>query len=385
MPAIKSPVMTAASSALNSAQAARELAAALHHPNLSRVVFFCSAEYNLPQLAEALNLAFAGIPLSGCTTAGELTPEGYATGSIVALGFHRDFFHLNAALIQPLDGFALAEAQALINGLLQPAAAQQRRQRHFALTLFDGLSSQEELVLAALDAALGGIPHFGGSAGDDIHLANTHVFHDGAFHTQAAVVILVETSLPFEVFTTHHMQPLDTKLVVTEADPVTRRVAELNAEPAAEVYARLLGLTPAQLTPDVFALHPLAVKLGQDYYVRSIQRVNPDLSLDFYCAVGKGSVLTRMQPQAMLQDLEACLSDIESRIGRPLITLGCDCFLRRLESEQRGEQEQASAFLRRHRVIGFNTYGEHHAGLHINQTFTGVVLGRGEISQAGDD
>ncbi|WP_072326688.1 nitric oxide-sensing protein NosP [Marinospirillum alkaliphilum] len=381
MSEISPPVLTAASSAADPFKAARELAGTLHHPDLDRVVFFCSAEYNLPQLAEALNQVFSGVPLSGCTTAGELTPDGYACGSIVALGFHRNFFHLNAALIQPLDGFALAEAQQLINRLLQSDHPHRADWRHFALTLFDGLSSQEELVLAALDAALGSTPHFGGSAGDDIHLTNTHVFHDGAFHTQAAVVILVETSLPFDVFTTHHMQPLDSKLVVTEADPLTRRVSELNAEPAAEAYARLIGLTPEQLTPDIFALHPLAVKLGQDYYVRSIQRVNPDLSLDFYCAVGKGSVLTRMQPQAMLQDLETCLSDIESRIGQPLITLGCDCFLRRLESEQRGEREQTSAFLAKHRVIGFNTYGEHHAGLHVNQTFTGVVLGRGKVEK----
>ncbi|MBE0505931.1 MAG: FIST C-terminal domain-containing protein [Marinospirillum sp.] len=365
--------------------AAAELVQGLELTQLSGVIFFCSASYDLPHLAAALDHYFTDTLLVGCTTAGEITPEGYATGSIVALGFYQDFFHLNAALIQPLDGFALVEAQQLINRLLQSHPVQQTEQRHFALTLFDGLSSQEELVLAALDTALGGIPHFGGSAGDDIHLANTHVFYDGAFHNQAAVVLLVETALPFEVFSTHHMQPLDIKLVVTEADADTRRVQELNAEPAAAVYARLLGLTPEQLTPDIFALHPLAVKLGQDYYVRSIQRVNPDLSLDFYCAVGKGSVLTRMQPQAMLQDLEACLSDIESRVGHPLITLGCDCFLRRLEAEQRGEKELASAFLMRHRVIGFNTYGEHHAGLHINQTFTGVVLGRGEINQTGDD
>lgn len=373
-------VVAAASNQFDPQLAAAELASKLNHPAIGRVVFFCSAEYDLSQLAEALNQVFGDTPLSGCTTAGELTPAGYACGSIVALGFHRDYFHLSAALIQPLDGFALAEARQLINRLLESDNPNPRDWRHFALTLFDGLSSQEELVLAALDAALGSIPHFGGSAGDDVHLANTHVFHEGAFHTRAAVVLLVKTALPFEVFTTHHMQPLDTKLVVTEADPLTRRVKELNAEPAAEVYARLLGLTPEQLSPNVFALHPLAVKLGQDYYVRSIQRVNPDLSLDFYCAVGKGSVLTRMQPQAMLQDLETCLSDIESRIGQPLITLGCDCFLRRLESEQRGECDLTSAFLVRQRVIGFNTYGEHHAGLHVNQTFTGVVLGRGRVA-----
>ncbi|WP_314020355.1 FIST N-terminal domain-containing protein, partial [Stutzerimonas degradans] len=57
----------------------------------------------------------------------------------------------------------------------------------FALTLLDGLSSREEVVLAALSAALsaafGSIPHFGGSAGDDNHLTDTHVYYDGKFHS----------------------------------------------------------------------------------------------------------------------------------------------------------------------------------------------------------
>jgi hypothetical protein len=35
-----------------------------------------------------------------------------------------------------------------------------------------------------------------------------------------------------------------------------------------------------------------------------------------------------------------------------------------------------SAFLRRQRVIGFNSYGEQFNGMHINQTFTGVAIGR---------
>jgi len=53
------------------------------------------------------------------------------------------------------------------------------------------LSSREETVLAALSAALGDIPHFGGSAGDDNYLHHTHVYFDGAFHSSAAVVLLV--------------------------------------------------------------------------------------------------------------------------------------------------------------------------------------------------
>lgn len=366
-------VVAAASNQSDPQQAAAELACALNHPAIGWVVFFCSAEYPLPALAEALNQHFPDQELVGCTTAGELTPAGYARGSIVALGFRRPAFRLATALIQPLDAFDLPVARQLVGDLL--SGADQRR--CFAMTLLDGLSSQEELVLAALDTALGGIPHFGGSAGDDIQLTNTHVFHQGRFHTEAAVTLVFETTLAFEVFSTHHVLPLATKLVVTAADAATRRVYELNAEPAAEVYARLLGLTPADLNPTCFALNPLAARLGQDYYVRSIQQVNADGSLTFYCAVGVGSVLTAMQPGPLLPDLQHKLAEIERRIGSLVMTLGCDCFLRRLEAEHLGQAGEASAFLRQHRVIGFNTYGEHHAGLHINQTFTGVVLGQG--------
>lgn len=372
------PLLAASTSLSDPWQAAAELAKQLNHPDLRWVVFFCSAEYPLAQLAAALNQSFQGQELVGCTTAGELGLQGYAQGSLVALGFSERAFSLAATLIEPLENFSLAEAQAEVNRLLDISKENfGGRGQHFAMTLFDGLSSQEELALVALNAALGGIPHFGGSAGDDIQLANTHVFIQGAFHTQAAVLILFTTELPFEVFTTHHVAPLETKLVVTEADAIQRRVYELNARPAAEVYAELTGLPVDQLSPQVFALHPLAVKLGQDFYVRSIQQVHSDLSLTFYCAVGRGSVLTAMQPLPLLPDLQECLARIESRIGKPLVTLACDCFLRRLESEERGETEMTSAFLRQHRVIGFNTYGEHHAGLHINQTFTGVVLGAG--------
>lgn len=373
------PVMTAMSDSLDSAIAARQLAEQLYHDQLEAVLFFCSAEYDLDRLAQSLNDVFAGVKVIGCTTAGEITPRGYDRGTLVGLGFHRDTFNIEASLIADLDQYSLAIAQQQVDTMiakLREGSGESISGKCFALTLLDGLSSQEELVLVTLDSALGNIPHFGGSAGDDIQLASTHVFFEGQFHTEAAVLTLLQTNLAFEVFTTHHMQSLATKLVVTEAESESRRVLELNAEPAARVYARMLGMQPEELNPKVFALHPLAVKLGQDYYVRSIQKVNDDLSLTFYCAVGNGMVLTAMQPQPILPDLEKRFAEIEARIGEPLITIGCDCFLRRLETEHLESLAEASAFLRQHQVIGFNTYGEHFDGVHINQTFTGVVIGK---------
>ncbi|MCH8529352.1 MAG: FIST C-terminal domain-containing protein [Saccharospirillum sp.] len=380
MPAA-SPIHCAFSANEDEWQAADDLASQLTQPDIGFVLFFCSAEYNLDRLAEALRHGFPNVELAGCTTAGELTTQGYRQHSISAIGFSRVSFTVGTSLIEALDNYPLPQAQQDLDQLILDAKAQSNLATEgdfFALTLIDGLSSEEEQVLLTLDAALGRIPHFGGSAGDDIHLANTHVYTQGAFHSSAAIVVLFHTALPFEVFTTHHMQPLAQKLVVTQADPATRTVFELDAEPAAEAYARLVGQPVVELTPKHFALHPLAVKLGNDYYVRSIQRVNDDLSLTFYCAVGNGIVLTPMTPQPILPDLQQRFADIEQRIGTPLVTIGCDCFLRRLETEHLDALDDASKFLMEHRVIGFNTYGEHFGGVHLNQTFTGVVIGAGD-------
>ncbi|KAF0864185.1 nitric oxide-sensing protein NosP [Pseudomonas sp. LD120] len=372
-------VVSAMSQAVDPQQVAQDLASQLLHPHLGFVLFFCSAEYPLQTLGPALQQSFGGIPLVGCTSAGEITPLGYGRNCVTAIGFDHRHFSIAAELIDQMEHFSLIDAQQMVERLVGDCRSNTLapiKGNSFALTLLDGLSSREEMVLAALSAALGDIPHFGGSAGDDNYLTHTHVYFGGEFHSGAAVVVLVNTWLDFEVFTTHHILPREEKLVVTGADSALRRVYELNAEPAAEEYARLIGVPLDQLDHRVFAAHPLAVRINQHYYVRAVQQVHPDLSLSFYCAVENGIVLTAMTPGPLLPNLQQLFDGLQQRLGGLLLTIGCDCFLRRLELEDRGSLEQIGAFLREQRVMGFNTYGEQFNGMHINQTFTGVAIAR---------
>ncbi|MDG9928663.1 MULTISPECIES: nitric oxide-sensing protein NosP [unclassified Pseudomonas] len=372
-------VVTAVSHARDSEAVAQELARQLMHPHLGFVLFFCSAEYDLASLGLALEEYFGGIRVAGCTTAGEITPQGYGQRCVSAIGFDHRSFSIASVLIDQMERFNLIDAQQLVEQLVGECrgnAMAPIKDHSFALTLLDGLSSREEVVLAALSAAFGQIPHFGGSAGDDNHLTCTHVYHDGEFHNGAAVVLLFNTWLDFEVFTTHHVEPREEKLVVTAADSDSRRVLELNAAPAAEEYARLIGVEPAALDMRLFAAHPLAVRIKDQYYVRSIQQVNADGSLTFYCAVETGIVLTAMTPGPLLPNLRQQFARLHARLGAPLLTIGCDCVLRRLEVSDGAGMEEVSEYLREQRVIGFNTYGEQFNGMHINQTFTGVAIGR---------
>ncbi|EZQ20163.1 GfdT protein [Halopseudomonas bauzanensis] len=357
--------------------AAQSLASQLLHPHLGFVLFFCSSQYPLTRLGEALEQHFGGVVLVGCTTAGEITSQGYGRGCISAVGFDCRAFAIDSTLISALDDFSLVDAQAAADRMLdhcRHAGLAPIKGHTFALTLLDGLSSREEVVLATLNATLGSIPHFGGSAGGDDHPVHTYVYYQGTFHSEAAVVVMVNTWLDFEVFTTHNLEAKAEKLVVTAADTERRTVLELNAEPAAEEYARLVGVPVEQLSTATFALNALAVRIRDQFYVRSIQRVNPDGSLTFYCAVDTGIVLTAMASRPLLPDLQQQLAQLRQRLGEPVLMIACDCVLRRLEAELLGDDDELASYMASNAVIGFNTYGEQFNGMHINQTFTGVVF-----------
>lgn len=372
-------ITTAVSFAQEADDVAQDLARQLISPYLGFVLFFCSAEYDLPALSHSLEQSFGGVPLVGCTTAGEISEDGYGRGCISAIGFDHRYFSVASVLVDEMERFSLYDAQELVENLVSDCrsnAVAPIKDHSFALTLLDGLSSREELVLAALSAALGSIPHFGGSAGDDNHLTHTHVYYGGQFHNGAAVVVLINTHLDFEVFTTHHLQASTEKLVVTKVDSDSRRVLELNAEPAAQEYARLIGRRVDELGMHLFASHPLAVKISDSYYPRAIQQTNADHSMTFYCAVENGIVLTAMHTTSLLDNVNQLFAGLNERLGEPLITIGCDCFLRRLEIDTKGGQQAIEQVLQEQNVIGFNTYGEQFNGMHINQTFTGVAIGR---------
>ena len=93
-------------------------------------------------------------------------------------------------------------------------------------------------------------------------------------------------------------------------------VRQINAEPAAQEYARLLGKDPAQLTTFTFAAHPVVVRIGGRHHVRAIQRVAENGDLVFFSAIDEGLVLTLAEPQDMAAHLDEALSAAVGRAAR---------------------------------------------------------------------
>lgn len=321
---------------------------------------------------------FGAAEVIGCTTAGEIAPDGYADRALVGMSFPRSDFITVVDRCDSLQSASLLEMCGLVQSLLRRLrlrAPAMNESNTFAILLIDGLAGVEEPVLSAITRELGNIPLVGGSAGDDLRFRETAVFGGGAFRTGSAALALVHTARKFEVFKTQHITSLDKKMVITEADPVRRVVTEINAEPASEEYSRLFGVAGQALHPMLLATHPVCVRVGGDDYVRSIRSVNEDRSLTFYCAIDEGIVLSAANADDIVSNLDQLFMRIAQNIGRPSAVLGFDCIFRKLELQQRRLQDRASDILAANNVIGFSTYGEQFRSMHLNQTFSGVAFG----------
>jgi hypothetical protein len=358
--------------------AARELFLALRQPACCLVLLFVSPDYDMPALAHALAAQFGDVPFAGCTTSGEIGPGGYTENSIVGFSLSGPHFAASIGLIRNLSQMNAADMQATVRQTrlaIYDGAPWARHENLFAITLIDGLCRCEELVVSAACGALAGIPLRGGSAGDGLHFQRTFVLHEGAFRSDCALIVVVATRRRFRAFKTEHFTAGREKSVVTGADPRRRVVTEINAEPAAREYARITGRTLQDLTPATFATHPMVVRVGEQCFVRSIHRVNPDLSLTFLCAIDEGVVLTVGQAGDLIGTLQQSLSDIEQDIGPPELVIAFDCILRRLELDQRRIRPEVGRLMDRNNAVGFSTYGEQYEAMHMNQTLSGIAIG----------
>lgn len=279
-------------------------------------------------------------------------------------------------LIQPLSEY---RSQALrISETFRDAISAPGGGHPFGFLVIDGLSMMEERVTSALYQALDDVPIIGGSAGDDLAFQKTQVYFDGQFRCDAAVFAACRAQGPVVPFMLKHFTPGGIHLVITDSDPDRRLIRELNGEPAAQAYAEAIGMRVEDLSPSAFSSHPLLLRIGEDHFVRSIAKMNPDLSLTLYCAIDTGRVVTIGKGTDPFAALDTVFEQLMKSAPDPIAILACDCILRRLEFETLGLDREVGTYLARNRVFGFSTYGEQINGLHVNQTLTGIALGREE-------
>ncbi len=365
-------------SALTDAKAAVAEATATMTERPHMVFAFWSTAQDPQAIASALAARFPGTPVVGCSTAGEILDGQRRTGTLSVSAVYGAEAQWAVERLN-LAAADAASAKAVANRLFAKLGVDRETldtHKYVALLLIDGLAGREEDVVAELAAALEGVPLVGGSAGDDLAFKRTHLLHEGQAHSGIAVVVMIHAPGGYDIFKHQHFVRTGRALVVTKVDPKQRRILELDGRPAAQAYAEAIGVRRDQLDGATAFGHPITFATHGEIYVRSVQTVNADDSLSFYCAVEEGMVVEIGGREAMVDALDRAIDVHLREHPRAALFLGFNCILRALEMSKAGtEREVACAWQRMADAsIGFDTYGEQLNGLHINQTLVGVGL-----------
>ncbi len=339
---------------------------------------FCSTEQSPVEVHAELTARFPEAEIAGCTTAGEQLGDLHTNGGLVVLGASETGVRWAVDVVHGLDTQteesittsidALVESVGIDHDELAPDSA-------VCMLFVDGLRGQEERLSSMIADALQGIPLAGGSAGDDLKFAETHVIcKEGAF-TDAAVFVVAHSieGGPIRILKHQHFTSTPSMLVVTKAEG--RVVNEFDGRPALNAYADALGMKAEEITSDVCFQNPVTFACNGELYVRSIHSIQDDGSLAFYCAVEEGMVVDIGSHDDMCDTLT---NDLSSGFpeGAELV-VGFNCILRALEATGKELHGELGAIYKDNvnALVGFDTYGEQLNGLHINQTLVAVGFG----------
>ncbi|MDX8389229.1 MAG: FIST N-terminal domain-containing protein [Mariprofundaceae bacterium] len=351
--------------------------------NIQHGIIFCfyPKEEQAIDLSEGLARKFPGIVIAGCSTAGEWLDGHHYDGNVVMMAIFSEHIRWSAIAIEALDQLDDDRMKSSFHELLESRGDKRHLDYQVCITMIDGLSLQEEKFSAMLGKYLQGIPMLGGSSGDGLRFEKTSLLIQTPKQrcrriSQAAIVLLVESDKKLHAIKHQHFGMMDNELIITSATPDRRLVHTFNGMNAAECYAQSVGCHSLDLSPDTFSDFPLIYHYRGELYVRSIQKVETDGSLTFYCAIEEGVILNLGKRKNMKKIFLGELSNLSNPTGEPKIALVFNCILRALESKHLDCCQDLTRQLQSYipHTIGFDTYGEQWNGIHVNQTFTALIL-----------
>ncbi|MCE9573954.1 MAG: FIST C-terminal domain-containing protein [Deltaproteobacteria bacterium] len=365
------------------ARAASEIARVCGAPAPQLVIVFATWRCDPIALAKALVRALPESRIIGCTTSGEIATGGDHEDTVVALSLASPSLRVGVGVAPELSRHVLRSSKAAVEAAaaelgVSPDALELRR--HVAITMIDPRSRVQESFCLGVAATASRI-HFVGGAASDGHADPevTRVFCDGQVHADAAVVAILETTLPFAVLQIEHMIPTEIRTVVTGADPDRRLILELDGHPAATRYRALIARVggPATVDDQVVASYPFATYIGGEPYVRSVMRIEGD-ALAMATAFDPGAVLRLMRAGDLVGTTDRAFTSASHEVGEAGAVIGFSCVARHIEATARGCRAELAHIYDRVPMIGFHSLGEQAGPLMGNHTLTGLVIGTGE-------
>jgi hypothetical protein len=345
---------------------AEATAQALEREDARLLVVFCSDTYDLEELLAGIRQSAPGVPLIGCSTAGEIATAGPGDAGVVVSALGGDFSVATTAATGASGRLRDAGAEAA--GCLAQVSHKEHR---VLMMLTDGLAGdQQQIVRGAYSVVGAGVGLVGGCAGDDLKMKATFQLHGDEVLSDAVVAAALASDAPIGIGFRHGWRRVGEPMLITKS--ANNRVYTIENEPALDVYlARLDAPEDARSDASAFTqfaqTHPLGLstRTGEER-VRFIGEADfADRSLGCIAEVPQGALAWFMEgdEQSVLEATDAACGDaLASLDGRSALgVVAFDCIARRGILGDDGIQNEIGRIAEKvggAPVSGFYTYGE---------------------------
>lgn len=366
--------------------AATEAVSAAIEGDTRLLVVFASSAYDLDELAATISQLAPGVPVIGCSTAGEISTSGPGRSGVVVFALEGDGFSVATGSAEAVDG-DLRSAAATAARCLDEVEPRE----HVALLLLsDGLAGdQQEVVRGAYQQVGAAVPLVGGCAGDDLGMVRTHQLHGARVLTSAVVAAAIASDGPIGIGVQHGWRPVGEEMLVTSSEGTV--VRSLDDEPALDRYLEVLD-APAEVRvdPEAFtafaATRPLGLSRRGRQEVRFVAKADfEDRTITCFAEVPQGGLTSIMTGDAasVLEATAGACQEALDGLGSepPKGVMVFDCIARRgvLGEGITEEIDTIARLADGAPVAGFYTYGEiarteGSSGFH-NQTLVVLALG----------
>jgi len=341
--------------------------AALTGTDAKHLVVFCGADHDPAAVLAGINATSGGVPLIGCSSAGEIGTDGPGEASVVVAAFGGTGFEAATACAA---GAAADPRQA--GAVAAASAAAVEDSPHLAMILLtDGLTPDQEAILrGAYDTVGAGVPLVGGSASPGSSVRATFQLHGDQVLTDAVVTATLGSSAPLGIGVGHGWRKVGEPMIVTSSEK--GRVCTLDDEPALERYLGRLG-APAEVYTDPTAFdlftrtRPLGIRRRVGEEVRNVSSTEYLTQGWLGCSgdIAEGGLVWVMEgdERSVLDAAEdACRAAVDALEGTdPIGFLAFDCASRSGllgESGMTEEVDRMNTQTGGLPLAGFYTWGE---------------------------
>ncbi|MFA6897160.1 MAG: FIST N-terminal domain-containing protein [Patescibacteria group bacterium] len=330
------------------------------------VIVFASSKLDQKEMLSGVREISKGVPLIGCSTAGEITSAGAAEGSVAVMAISSDVIDFTIGKGGDLKSGVREAGAQLVKNITGSA----KDKTNCLLMLTDVLNGNGAEVVRGIQDVLGSDTLIiGGAAGDDFLFKQTFNYYNGDISSSSVVGVGLSGDYGIGVGVRHGWVSIGAPMKATKSKDAVLK--ELDGKPAVSIYEDYFGKKAEELREEPLAKLAITYPLGMsvegsdELLIRDPITVDAEGAITCAAEIPEGAEVRLMigsKEEAIAAAKDAAqkaLAQLAGKTPRAVIVFNCIA-RRKLFGRDAGDEIAAIREVLGKDVplIGFYTYGE---------------------------